>query len=88
MRRELRFYGQVQGVGFRYSAKWLADSLDLSGWVKNEWDGSVLMEVQGSKTSIDRLLERLNAGDYIRIDRIEAKDLPEKADETGFRVSY
>ncbi len=88
MREELHFYGRVQGVGFRYTAKWLASSLDLTGWVKNEWDGSVLMELQGSSASIDSFLKRLNADDYIRIERIETRELPEDAEEKSFRVRY
>ena len=39
--------GQVQGVGFRYRARYAAQTLDLTGWVENEDDGSVTLEVQG-----------------------------------------
>ena len=45
-RRQIRFYGRVQGVGFRYHAKHAAAALGLTGWVRNEYDGSVMMEVQ------------------------------------------
>ena len=47
VRKHIVFYGRVQGVGFRYTAKYLARSLELTGWVKNDWDGTVTMEVQG-----------------------------------------
>ena len=47
IRKRIVFYGRVQGVGFRYTAKYLAQSLQLTGWVKNEWDGTVTMEIQG-----------------------------------------
>ena len=46
------FHGRVQGVGFRYTAKMLAQSLGLTGWVKNEWDDTVVMEVQGREQLI------------------------------------
>ena len=49
IRKYIQFYGRVQGVGFRWKARSLAGSLGLTGWVKNEWDGSVRMEVQGSE---------------------------------------
>ena len=49
-------YGHVQGVGFRYTAKYLAQSMGLTGWVVNEYDGTVVMEVQGSEALINKLL--------------------------------
>ena len=47
VRKHIVFQGRVQGVGFRYTAKYMAQSLGLVGWVQNEWDGTVTMEVQG-----------------------------------------
>ncbi len=49
VRKHFVFHGKVQGVGFRYTAKYLALSLGLTGWARNEWDGTVTMEVQGRK---------------------------------------
>ena len=56
VRKRLCFTGSVQGVGFRYRAYHAAMGLGLTGWVQNRWDGSVLMEVQGSEAEIDRLI--------------------------------
>ena len=36
VRKRIIFRGRVQGVGFRYTAKYLAQSLGLTGWVRNE----------------------------------------------------
>ena len=47
IRKRIVFHGRVQGVGFRYTAKYLAQSLGLTGWVRNEWDGTVTLEIQG-----------------------------------------
>ena len=47
VRRRYSIEGQVQGVGFRYRARYAAQSLALTGWVQNEDDGSVTLEVQG-----------------------------------------
>ena len=41
VRKHIVFHGRVQGVGFRYTAKYLANSLNLVGWVQNEWDGTL-----------------------------------------------
>lgn len=51
VRRRYSIEGQVQGVGFRYRARYAAQSLGLTGWVENEDDGSVTLEVQGDPTS-------------------------------------
>ena len=40
-RRHWHFTGSVQGVGFRYRAQYAAQLLDLTGWVENNWDGTV-----------------------------------------------
>ena len=56
VRKRIIFRGRVQGVGFRYTAKYLAQSLGLTGWVRNEYDGTVLLEIQGSEYMINKLL--------------------------------
>lgn len=59
-RRALRFTGTVQGVGFRWNSKAIADSLGCTGWVRNEWDGSVQMELQGTDEQMARFFSRLH----------------------------
>ena len=76
IRKRMVFHGRVQGVGVRYTARHLAASLGLTGWVRNEYDGTVHMEVQGRKTMIYKLMEGLNRGMYISIDWIDEKDIP------------
>lgn len=44
----LRFIGEVQGVDFRSHSWTYAKILGINGWVRNESDGSVLCEVQGT----------------------------------------
>lgn len=75
VRRRMRFHGRVQGVGFRYTAKYLAQSLCLTGWVKNEYDGTVLMEIQGREFLIHELMKGLNRSNFIQIDWIDAEDI-------------
>ena len=85
VRKHITFYGRVQGVGFRYTAKYLAQSMDLTGWVENEWDGTVTMEVQGSEILINKLLVGLNNNRFISIEWMDAKEIPLK-EESSFSV--
>ena len=61
-RKRIIFSGRVQGVGFRYRAAYAAESLGLTGWVRNEWDETVSMEVQGEEELIDKLVDRMYKG--------------------------
>jgi acylphosphatase len=45
----IKVTGRVQGVGFRWFVKQTANQMKLTGWVQNQWDGSVTMEVQGQE---------------------------------------
>ena len=85
IRKKYKFYGRVQGVGFRYTAKYLAQSLGLTGWVENEYDGTVEMEVQGREPMIDKLLEGLNRNSFINIEWIDSEVIPTEV-ETSFYV--
>ena len=88
IRRHIHFYGRVQGVGFRYKAKYMAQSLGLTGWVRNCSDGRVEMEVQGDAGRIEVLISRLQSDSYIRITDMEWKDLPLDEKETKFQTKF
>lgn len=55
-------YGVVQGVGFRYTTKYLADQLGISGIVRNENDGSVYVEALGTTEQIEQFIQELAKG--------------------------
>jgi acylphosphatase len=54
--------GRVQGVGFRYSARDKAIRLGLTGWVRNEYDGTVSVLAEGPRAKLDHFLEWLRRG--------------------------
>jgi len=58
-RREVHFAGRVQGVGFRYTARGLAQRYDLVGYVQNLYDGRVRLVAEGTTTNWDRLMSTL-----------------------------
>jgi acylphosphatase len=66
--------GRVQGVGFRYTARYLAQGLGLAGWVRNADDGSVELFVQGPAEAVAKFLERI-------------RDMPAPARVTSFNTA-
>ena len=86
IRKHIIFYGWVQGVGFRYRARQAANLYDCTGWVRNEWDGSVSMEIQGEEENIDRVILAIERGTYVRIENMDVKAIPVVSGEYGFRT--
>lgn len=85
------FRGQVQGVGFRWNARNCANDLGLLGWVRNEWDGSVTMELQGDSERIARFFTLFNQQyRHFQIDYVidEKEDIPLHNDESEFKVIF
>lgn len=66
-RRDITFFGRVQGVGFRYTAIRVAGGYDVTGYVRNVPDGSVQCVVEGEAADIDLFVEDLSSrmGRYI-----------------------
>ena len=54
-RFDLMTYEKVQGLGFRYSGIIKAKSLGIKGYVINQRDGAVFVEVLGTTTVVDNL---------------------------------
>ena len=88
IRKKVFVYGAVQGVGFRYRAEHAANMLGVTGWVRNEPDGSqvLLLEMQGTDGQIDKVLAMVNQGTYVNIDRITANQIPIEEREYGFYI--
>ena len=85
-RKRITFYGQVQGVGFRYRARHAAEITGAAGWVRNDFNGTVTMEIQGTEDQIDQVIIMIEQGRYVRIDRMDVKTIPVHKDEQGFRT--
>ena len=86
VRKRYTFTGSVQGVGFRWRAKQAANLYDCTGWVRNEWDGSGTMEIQGKEPDIDQVLTAIREGRFIWIEGIREEIIPEESNEYSFRT--
>jgi acylphosphatase len=85
-RKHIIVSGRVQGVGFRYHARLLAEGLHLTGWVRNLDTGDVELELQGPGQIIEQFLSQLDKKSmFIRIDHMESEEMSE-IHENSFEI--
>lgn len=88
IRKKVIVYGCVQGVGFRYFVKMHAQRYNVTGFVENLYDGSVLIEVEGRDYVVEAFLEDISKGNrYIDVERMESREIPLKEDRS-FGIRY
>lgn len=88
IRKRIVFSGWVQGVGFRYRARHAAELLGATGWVRNEYDGSVTMEIQGTEEQIDSVIQAIGRGRYVKIENMDVRTIPVIDHEQGFWTKW
>ena len=88
IRKRIVFSGWVQGVGFRWRARQAAQLFGCTGWVKNEYDGSVTMEIQGYDEQISQVILAIERGTYIRIENMDCRSIPLVSEERDFRTAW
>lgn len=66
-RIHIRYEGRVQGVGFRFTCVNLAQDFNVSGFVKNEFDGSVSLMAEGEEDQLMGFLSAIRASHLARI---------------------
>lgn len=86
--RRIIFIGQVQGVGFRFTALRVANRYRLTGFVRNLPAGSVEMLAQGNPDDIDDCLRHIEESftGYLRDTKIE--EIPINPKHTDFRITF
>lgn len=88
--RKISVTGRVQGVGFRYFTKHRARELNISGWVRNEPDGSVTVVGSADTQSIKKFVDSLKEGPpSSRVEEVvELTPDQWELNENGFIVKY
>ncbi|MGC6767802.1 acylphosphatase [Enterococcus sp. LJL128] len=81
--------GRVQGVGFRYTTKMVADQLGVTGTVRNENDGSVSIEAVGSLEQIEAFIQKIKDSPTPsgRVTYTDIQDDPLIEDYSTFKVT-
>ena len=82
IRKRIVFTGNVQGVGFRWRARQAASLYNCTGWCRNDWEGTVTMEIQGKEEAIAKVIQSIEAGRYIWIRNMDVSCVPSGAFST------
>lgn len=83
----IKIFGKVQGVSFRYYARQKAQELSLSGFVRNEPDGTVYIEAEGEKKNFQKFLDWCHKGpDTARVEKVDFKFSAEMKNFTEFKA--
>lgn len=81
--------GEVQGVGYRYSALAEARSLAIRGWVRNTAYGEVEVWAEGDEADLDEFIRWLNHGPpYARVENVRVEWEKAKDVYPSFSISF
>lgn len=86
---KIRVEGFVQGVGYRYFTQDKAREYGLTGFVKNEYDGSVEVHAEGETDTLKRFIEDLKQGPRMaRVERVDVRWLELEKQHESFTISF
>ncbi|HVP72146.1 MAG TPA: acylphosphatase [Phycisphaerales bacterium] len=87
-RYTITFTGRVQGVGFRATTQSVAEAFDVTGWVRNERDGSVLCIAEGERAELDRFVDAVKRAMEGRVHDTHIQESPATGEFDGFGVRH
>jgi acylphosphatase len=84
-----RVTGRVQGVGFRVFVQRTGQQLGLSGWVKNNADGSVTGLAEGEQGLLVEFIKQLKVGNrWSSVEGLEEQPRRYSGEYVGFEIRY
>lgn len=87
MRQRVIYSGRVQGVGFRATARSIARRHPVSGFVRNQPDGTVWLEAQGPPDALAAFLLDLTQAMARNISSADALTIPDRVSDAGFIIA-
>ncbi len=88
-RKRLVVEGYVQGVFFRATTQERARELQVSGWVRNRWDGTVEVLAEGEESRVDELVKWCHKGPPgARVTHVWVEEEPYQGEYDEFRIRY
>ena len=86
-RMQVVYSGSVQGVGFRFTVKWLARGFEVTGTVRNLADGRVEMVAEGTRDELEAFRQGIRDTGMEHFIRDEAVSWSESRNEfRGFEI--
>ena len=81
--------GRVQGVGFRYFTQQTANTLGLTGWVKNTYDGKVEFVVEGTQEQLEVFKRKLSRGPVsANVTNVKVVEMTASGEFRSFNVRF
>jgi acylphosphatase len=88
-RAALKITGFVQGVGYRYFCYREASQRELVGWVRNERDGSVSVEAEGPRQTVESFVDRVERGPSgARVDKVQVTWREATGEDSSFDIVH
>jgi acylphosphatase len=87
-RREIHYFGRVQGVGFRYQAREVAQRHPVTGFVENLFDGRVRLVIEGEPAALDQVLLEIDARLGRNIEGRQTTTGPATGEFSDFQVRH
>ncbi|HEV3409967.1 MAG TPA: acylphosphatase [Chthoniobacterales bacterium] len=85
--KQVFYEGHVQGVGFRWTVKYIAKGFEVTGWVRNLRDGRVELQVSGDAREVDAFLQAIRESELrAHIRNASETALAEPPDARGFEI--
>jgi len=81
--------GRVQGVFFRYETQMVARRLGITGWVRNNYDGSVETVAEGAKEKLEEFVQWCHQGpSRARVDAVQVEWGNPTGEFKAFSIEY
>lgn len=88
-RVNLKIYGRVQGVFYRDSARRKARKLNITGWIRNESDGTVTAMAEGEEQDLKKFIEWCYNGPILaKVEKIESAWERANGEFNKFNIEY
>jgi len=90
MKKQLHIYysGRVQGVGFRFTSRYLANELGILGWVRNLSDGRVEIVAEQEEDTLRDFLSQISGRFQRYINDVSVEMLPATGDFKDFDIKF
>ena len=88
IRRRVFYRGNVQGVGFRYTAERVARGFAVDGYVRNTSDGRVEVVVEGEGMEADAFMEELARQMKGNIRGVDVQEEVYEREHDGFEIRF